>query len=82
MDIKEKLKYVLEVEMLNVMQFGLVGIVDKSEVKGDRELNDSDNDYFDHKYIDQQCFYDLCTGTEYVPLCDGSNQYFKIEYTD
>lgn len=80
MDTVDKLKYLLKDGTDNCAAFGLVAIVPESEVTGKKQSNDSDSDYFDHKYIDQSCWEDMCHGHEFVPVCDGSGQYFKFEY--
>lgn len=76
----DRLQYVLGTVMADCSHFGLVAIVPSSEVKGQRQARDSDEDYFDHYYVDQSCHEDSCSGHEYIPVGDGSDLYFKVEY--
>lgn len=57
--------------------FGIVGIVSESEVKGYRQS--SDCEIFDHEFVDQRAMYDDdYFGEIYFPI--GNGEYIKARY--
>jgi hypothetical protein len=82
MDAIDKIKYVIEIYKINGDCFGITDIVPVESVFGNRHCNDSDEDYYDHYYIEQSCWEGLYSGVCFYPLDDESKEYIKVEWTD
>ena len=59
----------------------LIDVVGSRETTGYETCEDSSNDYYKHKFVDQyQISEDSCHGFEYIPVLNGRGTYFKFEF--
>ena len=69
----EAMLHIIAEQMTDVSYWRIAGFV--KDPKGDRQPSDSK--YFDHEFVDQQCWDDDCSGCVYLPVGDD---YLKVEY--
>ena len=78
----DKIKYVLKINREVSVFSGIIDIVPANMVKGAKQVNDSDEDYFDHYFVNQNCYEDLCNGDIYYPLDDECREYIEVFFND
>ena len=77
MDLSSTIKEVIAYVSADARDYGIVGVVNASEVTGKRQS--SDCRLFDHEFVDQRAMYDDdFYGDLYLPI--GNDEYLQVKY--